>query len=71
MKERAPGARPGRRRFHRAALALALSPWIARAQPGGDESPHRAIYMYDGKDRDARIASEAKKQGTVVIGLLG
>ena len=67
MTPRAPGARPGRRLFHRAALALALSPWIARAQPAAADSPHRAIYMYDGKDRDARLAAEAKKQGTVVM----
>jgi iron(III) transport system substrate-binding protein len=67
MKERAPGPRPGRRQFHRAALSLVLAPLVARAQPGAPDSPHHDIYSYQGADREARIAAEAKKQGQVVI----
>jgi len=67
MKERAPRPLPGRRRFHRGALALMLAPLVARAQPAGADSPHRETYMYQGADRDARLAAEAKKQGQVLI----
>jgi len=66
MNDRDWGHRPGRRRFHRSAFALMVAPWAARAQPGG-ESPHKDVYSYQGGDRDARIAGEAKKQGQVVI----
>lgn len=59
--------RPGRRRFHRAALAACLAPLLARAQRGGTDSPNRAIYMYKGADRDARLAAPAKRQGVVVM----
>jgi iron(III) transport system substrate-binding protein len=55
-----------RREFHRAAMALALAPLAARAQTGG-EAPHKDLYLYQGADRDARIAAEGKKQGLVVI----
>src|SRR5688500_15406571 len=56
----------GRRGFHRAAVGLALAPLVARAQPGAAESPHKAVYLYEGADREARLAAEAKKQGQVV-----
>jgi iron(III) transport system substrate-binding protein len=59
--------RPGRRAFHRAALATLLAPALARAQRGSGDSPSRAIYMYQGADRDARVLAEAKKQGKVVM----
>ncbi len=60
-------ARPGRRTFHRAALATLLAPVLARAQRGANDSANRAIYMYQGADRDARVLAEAKKQGKVVM----
>jgi iron(III) transport system substrate-binding protein len=59
--------RPGRRAFHRAALAALASPWIAHAQKGGDASVHRAVYMYQGADRDRRLLDEARKQREVVV----
>jgi iron(III) transport system substrate-binding protein len=58
--------RPGRRAFHRVALAALAAPLMARAQKPTD-SPHRAIYMYQGADRDAKLAAEARKQGQVVM----
>ena len=61
------GHRPGRRAFHRAALATLMLPIFARAQRGGADSPLRAIYMYQGADRDAKLLSEAKKEGQVVM----
>jgi iron(III) transport system substrate-binding protein len=59
---------PGRRAFNRAALAtLALPlPLLARAQ-GAADSPHKAVYMYQGADREARLLAEAKKQREVVM----
>ncbi len=59
--------RPGRRTFHRAALATLLAPVLARAQRGGNDSANRAIYMYQGADRNTRVLAEAKKQGKVVM----
>jgi iron(III) transport system substrate-binding protein len=69
MSHEPPGSghRPGRRAFHRAALAALALPILARAQRGGTDSPHRAIYMAQGADRDARLLAEAKKEGTVVM----
>jgi iron(III) transport system substrate-binding protein len=55
-----------RRAFNGAALAALALPLVARAQ-GGGESPHRAAYMYQGADRDARILAEGRKEGKVVI----
>ena len=66
MSERDSGHLPGRRRFNLGAMALAMAPLAARAQPAGD-SPHKDLYMYQGADRDARIAAEGKKQGQVVV----
>ena len=59
--------RPCRRAFHRAALAVLAAPWIARAQRGQADSPHRDVFMYQGADRDARLLAEARKQGQLVI----
>ena len=62
------GYSPSRRAFHRAALAAMALPLMARAQrAGGAESPHRAVYMYQGPDREARLLAEARKQGQVAI----
>jgi len=61
------GHRPGRRVFHRAALATLMLPLIARAQRGGTDSPLSAIYMDRSPDRDARLLAAAKKEGTVVM----
>ena len=59
--------RPGRRAFNLAALAALGAPLLARAQRGGTDGPHRAIYMYQGGDRDAKMLAEAKKQREVVM----
>lgn len=59
--------RPGRRAFNIAAMAVLASPLVARAQPAGGASPNRAIYMYQGPDREARLAREAKREGEVVL----
>ena len=59
--------RAGRRSFNRAALAALLLPLAARAQRPAPESPHRALFMYQGADRDVRLAAEARKQREVVI----
>jgi iron(III) transport system substrate-binding protein len=61
--------RPGRRAFNVAALAALAGPLVARAQrtPAGDPSPHRALYMYQGADREARLAAEGRKQREVVV----
>ena len=57
-----------RRAFHRAALATLAAPLLARAQrPAASDSPHRAIYMYKGPDREARLLAEARKEGQVVM----
>jgi iron(III) transport system substrate-binding protein len=59
--------RSGRRAFHRNAVALLLAPLVARAQPVNPESPHKALYAYEGPDREARILAEGRKQGQVVV----
>jgi iron(III) transport system substrate-binding protein len=61
-----PGHRPGRRAFHRAALAALALPVLARAQKPAD-SPNRAVYMYQGADREAKLLDEARKQKQVTI----
>ncbi len=60
------GYRPARRAFHRAALAALALPLLARAQRPTD-SPHRALYMYQGPDREAKLVAEGKKQGQVSL----
>jgi iron(III) transport system substrate-binding protein len=57
-----------RRAFNRAALAALAAPLVARAQRStAPDSPHRALYMHQGADREAKLAAEAKKEGQVVI----
>jgi iron(III) transport system substrate-binding protein len=46
-------------------VGLLAAPGIARAQ--GPESPHRAIYLFDGADRQARLLAGARKEGTVSV----
>jgi iron(III) transport system substrate-binding protein len=67
MSKPETGPDAGRRAFNRAALAALALPLVARGQAPGGDSPHRAAYMYQGADRDARLMAEAKKQGKVVI----
>jgi iron(III) transport system substrate-binding protein len=59
--------KPGRRAFHRAALAVLAAPWVVRAQRAGGDSPHKAIYAYQGADREARLLAEARKEGMVAV----
>src|SRR5665213_3586019 len=62
------GHRPGRRAFHRAALATLAAPLFVRAQRGGsDDSPNHALYMEQGADRDARLLAGARQEGQVTI----
>jgi iron(III) transport system substrate-binding protein len=35
--------------------------------PSGRRFPHKAIYCYQGADRDAKIAAQARKEGQVVV----
>jgi iron(III) transport system substrate-binding protein len=57
-----------RRAFNRAVLAALAAPLVARAQrPAAADSPHRALYRYQGVDRDAKLAAEGKAQGQVVV----
>lgn len=58
---------PDRRAFHRALLGLLFAPWMARAQPKTADSPHRALYLLRGADREARILAGARREGQVVI----
>lgn len=57
--------RPGRRAFHRVALAALALPFVSRAQRGGPG--HRELFMYQGADREARLLAEARKQGVVAL----
>jgi iron(III) transport system substrate-binding protein len=61
------GHRPGRRAFNAALLGALAAPVVARAQRAAGGSPHKAVYVYEGADREAKLAAEAKKQGLVVI----
>ncbi len=57
-----------RRTFNRAVLAVLAAPLAARAQrAAAPDSPHRALYLYQGADREAKIATEAKREGQVVM----
>jgi iron(III) transport system substrate-binding protein len=56
-----------RRAFHRAVLSLLLAPGMARAQAKPPGSPHRALYLLQGAERQDRILAGARKEGTVVI----
>lgn len=63
MKDELGNPHRGRRRFHQAALAMMAAPLVARAQGGAPDSPNRALYMYQGADRDAKLLAAAKKEG--------
>ena len=56
-----------RRAFNQALMAALCAPAMARAQRAAPGASHKAVYMYQGPDREARLAAEAKKQGQVVI----
>ena len=58
---------PGRRAFNLAALAALASPIVARGQRPAADSPHRALFMYQGADRDAKLAAEARKEGQAAM----
>jgi iron(III) transport system substrate-binding protein len=55
-----------RRAFQRAALGLLFTPRPGRAQRSTD-SPHRALYMLEGADRQSRVLAGAKREGIVAI----
>lgn len=57
---------PDRRAFHRAVLGLLFAPAMARAQRASD-SPHRALYLLEGAERQGRILAGARREHTVVI----
>lgn len=46
-----------------AVLLAAAGPALAQPAPG----PHKALYMYQGADRDKRIVEGAKKEGQVAV----
>src|SRR5689334_9554401 len=46
---------------------MMAAPLVARAQGGAADSPHRALYMYQGADRDAKLAAAAKKEGQLTM----
>jgi iron(III) transport system substrate-binding protein len=56
-----------RRAFHRALLGVLAAPALARAQRPTADSPHRTLYMLKGGEREARILTGARKEGTVAI----
>ncbi len=56
---------PDRRTFTRALLGLLTAPALARGQ--GGPSPHRALYLLDAPDRQARLLAGAKREGVVVL----
>src|SRR5262245_49457099 len=58
---------PDRRDFHRAVLGLLFAPGMARAQRTAADSPHRALYLLEGPDRQDRLVAGARREGTVVI----
>lgn len=57
---------PDRRAFHAAVLGLFAAPGLVRAQRAPD-SPHRALYMLEGPERQGRILAGARMEGTVII----
>ncbi len=59
------GMKTGRRAFTMAALAALGAPFVARAQRDDAQSPHKALYLYQGAGREERLAAEARKQGEV------
>ena len=57
----------GRRAFTLAALATCAAPWARAQKAPPPPSPNRAVYMYQGADRDAKLLAQAKKEREVVI----
>src|SRR5215211_7125357 len=62
-----PGPLTDRRGFYLAAVATLAVPLLVYGQRAPPDSPHRAIYLYQGSDREARLLAEAAKQGEVVV----
>ena len=56
-----------RRSFHRALLGVFAAPALARAQARPQPSPHRAVYMLEAPDREARLVAGAKREGAIVL----
>ena len=48
-------------------LGLLATPAVARAQSRPADSPHRAIYMMQAADRQAKILAGAKREGIVAV----
>ena len=48
-----------------AAVLLAVGATAAGAQPAGSDKS--AIYLYQGADRDARLAEKARAEGTLTL----
>jgi iron(III) transport system substrate-binding protein len=68
MKERPHLGRGGcRRTLLRTALAGVVAPLLAFGQGPPADSPHRALYQYQGADREARLRTEAGKQGEIAV----
>jgi iron(III) transport system substrate-binding protein len=63
----APGQRTLRSSFRLAFLAALAAPLLAFGQGRAADSPHRALYLYKGPDREARLLAEAGKQPEVVV----
>jgi iron(III) transport system substrate-binding protein len=57
----------GRALYLAAVVAALAAPLLAFGQRPPAESPHRAIYQYQGADREARLLAEGGKQGSVVV----
>ena len=56
-----------RRAFNRAVLGLLVAPGLARAQRPVQDSPHRALYLLEGAERQDRILAGARREGIVVL----
>jgi iron(III) transport system substrate-binding protein len=57
----------GRALYLAAVVAALGAPLLAFGQRPPAVSPHRAIYQYQGADREARLLAEGGKQGSVVV----
>jgi iron(III) transport system substrate-binding protein len=57
----------GRRAFNRTLVGVLGAPAVAFAQAKPQPSPHRALYMLEGGDRQARLLAGAKREGVVVL----
>src|SRR6185436_9704206 len=50
-----------------AMLGLLFAPGLARAQSRAGDSPHRALYMLQGPERQDRLVAGARREATVSI----